>query len=374
MIPSQRVTKKPYEAWVCVSNNGHVKSAHCQCMAGLGQVCVHVAAVLFKVEAAVKYGFTVKASTSEACKWNKQFRKEISMCPVSEMGSDLIKSKRKVEVISVCSSSQDLLPDIDVLNSLKTCCPSAVFFTLIPKLDFCDTDTAEEDDTSNPLSLITLIGDEISAAARQRTDEEAVNLYIEQCTLSKIEELESKTREQSNSFLWFLHRKGRITGSIVHDVLHHREANPTDKLVIRIVGYNETDISHLKAVEWGINNESTAFKHFFDIESVKHAKFVCRKVGFLIDSNDVFLGASADGIVECDCHGRGTLEIKCPFKHREVHPLKAAEQDKQFCLSTNGELKTNHKYYSQIQLQMHVHRVEYCYLHLSCIAWGFDFI
>jgi hypothetical protein len=36
---------------------------------------------------------------------------------------------------------------------------------------------------------------------------------------------------------------------------------------------------------------------------------------------------STDGIAECDCHGIGILEIKCPFKHREVYPLKAAEQD-----------------------------------------------
>ena len=84
-------------------------------MARLAQVCVHVAAVLFKVEAAVKYGFTVRAS----CKWNKQFRKEIITCPVSEMGSELIKSKRKVLVTTVYSSSQDPLPNIEVLNSLK---------------------------------------------------------------------------------------------------------------------------------------------------------------------------------------------------------------------------------------------------------------
>jgi len=64
-------------------------------MAGLGQVCVHVAAILFKVEAAVKCGFTAVSSTSEACRWNKQFRKEIYMCPVSEMGTDLIRSNRK---------------------------------------------------------------------------------------------------------------------------------------------------------------------------------------------------------------------------------------------------------------------------------------
>jgi len=36
VIPSQRVTKKPYEAWICLEKSGRVRCAHCQCMAGLG--------------------------------------------------------------------------------------------------------------------------------------------------------------------------------------------------------------------------------------------------------------------------------------------------------------------------------------------------
>ena len=45
-------------------------------------VCiVHVAAVLSKVEVAVKLGFTKCSSISEACKWNRQFRRELEMIP-----------------------------------------------------------------------------------------------------------------------------------------------------------------------------------------------------------------------------------------------------------------------------------------------------
>lgn len=45
----------------------------------LGEVCSHVAALLFKVETAVKLGLTVKSSTSQACEWNKTFRKDVSI-------------------------------------------------------------------------------------------------------------------------------------------------------------------------------------------------------------------------------------------------------------------------------------------------------
>ena len=41
---------KPLEAWVIVSSDGTVQSAHCTCMAGLSEGCSHIAAVLFALE------------------------------------------------------------------------------------------------------------------------------------------------------------------------------------------------------------------------------------------------------------------------------------------------------------------------------------
>ena len=45
----------------------------------LGEVCSHVAAVLFKVEIGVRLGMTQTSSTSQACKWNKSFRDEVNI-------------------------------------------------------------------------------------------------------------------------------------------------------------------------------------------------------------------------------------------------------------------------------------------------------
>ena len=41
----------------------------------LGEGCSHVAAVLFKVEAAVRNGYTV--ATSSLCRWNQVFTKKV---------------------------------------------------------------------------------------------------------------------------------------------------------------------------------------------------------------------------------------------------------------------------------------------------------
>ena len=56
-------------------------------------------------------------------------------------------------------------------------------------------------------------------------------------------------------------------------------------------------------------------------------------------------------------HGQRTVEIKCPYKHKVRSPFEAAQIDSSFCLDQAGNLKTSHKYYSQMQLQMHVNRV-----------------
>lgn len=44
----------------------------------LGEVCSHVATVLFKIEVTVKLGLTKTSSTSEVCKWNETFREKVS--------------------------------------------------------------------------------------------------------------------------------------------------------------------------------------------------------------------------------------------------------------------------------------------------------
>ena len=41
---------------------------------------------------------------------------------------------------------------------------------------------------------------------------------------------------------------------------------------------------------------------------------------FVISSDYPFLGASPDGLVSCDCCGEGLVEIKCPFRYRNMTP------------------------------------------------------
>ena len=77
VTPSQRINDECHTPWVALSmkDTVHVIAAHCSCMAGLGESCSHIGALLFKMEAAVRLGYTKKACTSEACKWNNDLSK-----------------------------------------------------------------------------------------------------------------------------------------------------------------------------------------------------------------------------------------------------------------------------------------------------------
>lgn len=59
---------------------------------------------------------------------------------------ELLKRNRHREVQSVTYQPSAALPNIKVLKGLQTACPRAAFFTLIPKPDPEDTDSASEDE------------------------------------------------------------------------------------------------------------------------------------------------------------------------------------------------------------------------------------
>ena len=51
MRHSQHANDPLLHAWIICEDNGLVESGHCTCMAGLGEVCSHVGAILFYVQA-----------------------------------------------------------------------------------------------------------------------------------------------------------------------------------------------------------------------------------------------------------------------------------------------------------------------------------
>ncbi|GFU16752.1 PHD domain-containing protein [Trichonephila clavipes] len=81
--------------------------------------------------------------------------------------------------------------------------------------------------------------------------------------------------------------------------------------------------------------------------------------GLLVDKENIFLGATPDGLVMCDCCETALLEIKCPARGKGL----VVEQipPKNFFLDDSLNLKRNHVYFDQIQGQIDIWNLSRCY-------------
>ena len=63
---SQMLSEKPPTAWVIAEIGGKMLSAHCNCMAGLGEACSHIGTILFYCRAATEKKDTVTVTGENA--------------------------------------------------------------------------------------------------------------------------------------------------------------------------------------------------------------------------------------------------------------------------------------------------------------------
>ncbi|KAK2180565.1 hypothetical protein NP493_437g00005 [Ridgeia piscesae] len=148
VIPSQRVNDTPHHPWVGLHEKDRVvTAAHCDCMAGLGESCSHVAALLFKVEAAVRLGYTRRACTELPCYWNNDFVKKVKPAPVHS-----IQFYKKSATKTVSQRNRYATPSIatdrekkQLLDSLANCSRQPVGLSLFEEHchPFCWKATAE---------------------------------------------------------------------------------------------------------------------------------------------------------------------------------------------------------------------------------------
>ena len=117
-----------------------------------------------------------------------------------------------------------------------------------------------------------------------------------------------------------------------------------------------------KYTEYGKKMESVAQHCFEEHESRNHSAFSISSSGLVVNADEPYLGASLDGIVFCQCHGQGILEIKCPYKYKAG--FDGFESDKDFPLESRFVMKSNHKYYYHMQLQMELTGCEFGYFYI----------
>ena len=126
------------------------------------------------------------------------------------------------------------------------------------------------------------------------------------------------------------------------------------------------------ACEYGCKHESDARKEYEYVMKQQHQLFIVKESGLILDPLYPFLGASPDGIVTCTCCSTGVLEIKCPYSCRNKGLKEVSEEKSRFFLlvteAGNLELKDNHQYFYQIQLQMKLCNASFC----DFVVWSKD--
>ena len=156
---------------------------------------------------------------------------------------------------------------------------------------------------------------------------------------------------QRDNPAWHLARRGRLTASNFGSVLHAKRVTPS--LLKRLLG--EYDLSRVKAVQWGVNNEAEAVKAFINLTGK-----TVQETGLWLDGSGI-LGASPDGIVDED----SVLEAKCPYTERNMTIEDAVNTSPNFCLKKieNGQyaLKEEHVYWHQVQGEIYFSRRKFCY-------------
>ncbi|KAK6171766.1 hypothetical protein SNE40_018199 [Patella caerulea] len=385
--PSQRIKDESHKVWVCLKKeSGAVKAAYCTCTAGLGQTCNHVAGLLFKVEHANKFGYT--SCTSQKCTWNVPKKssvlepKLISEMTIKKSRHGTTGNKRPL-VTPLKKSFQpvEVHNELDTLSeALFDVLPTACLFKGLPSL-------REQAITVHPIVNPTVHPTVPIFDVNCYTQQYLTDKFKENCntdfysffstffkpTSEIIFHINEATLGQSTNSSWYSLREGRITASNFYAVhtrvqtLKKKHDNSGDEdirpLLKKIMGYTKLN-PNLKPLKYGREMEPHAKLEYKSMYSDSHKNASYAECGLFLDICRPYLSASPDLLVECDCCGKGLLEVKCPL-------ITKCDSCSKFCTcilpvylykGSNSilTLKKLSSYYGQVQGQMFVTKRPWC--------------
>uniref|UniRef100_A0A1X7T0Y7 SWIM-type domain-containing protein n=1 Tax=Amphimedon queenslandica TaxID=400682 RepID=A0A1X7T0Y7_AMPQE len=82
---SQKLREKPLMSWVICEVSGKAVSCHCNCMAGLGESCSHVAYLLWAIEAGVQLRDSLTVMQKKAYWLLPNSRKDVPYVAVEQI-------------------------------------------------------------------------------------------------------------------------------------------------------------------------------------------------------------------------------------------------------------------------------------------------
>ena len=196
----------------------------------------------------------------------------------------------------------------DFFNCIKNCSSKPAVLSLIP--EHSDSFVPKSLNPEFPFVLSSLYDESLSnenfSTVLEKAKEKATSFVI---TKQQQELVEEKTKDQANSRLWFRMRTGRITASQFKNACRTDPAFPSHSLIMSIC-YPELTRFSTEATRWGCQHEWTARETYGSFQKGRHKNFEITDSGFFISTQYPYLGASPDGIVNCEYCGAGACEIK----------------------------------------------------------------
>lgn len=266
--------------------DGVVICAHCDCMADLGEVCSHVGAMLFYIEAM----HCIKSCTEVQCAWS--IPSSVDSIPYARIADiDFVKPKSIIKPVkrgAYCNNDCDMLTDpadievsVDVAMSSISCKIGSLNPNLIPITEseassffgnilkykprvlsllspYSDS-YPNESEEAIPL-VIPGLGSLYKSENEELTYKELLDVcenVVFNLTTEQISEIERNTRAQYGCDLWFQHRAGRITASKMKAACHTDPASPSVSLIKQICYPKQCSFS-TSATRWGCDHEDTA--------------------------------------------------------------------------------------------------------------------
>ena len=343
-------------------------------MAGLGEACSHVAAILFYLETAARIN-GLSNCTQQQCQWVvPKFQKEMPYLPVKEIDFSSPKSKKRAidnvldnsqsPSISLSVKSKAIQPPdekelIAFFQTLSQCGTKPAILSLVPQYASSYVPKSRQSNFPKPLqSLHDVAHQKLSLTDLQDTCDKVTLDVTEEMAVA----VEEATRDQSMSRLWFTFRAGRVTASRMKQVCRTNHSKPARSLVIAIC-YPEAYKFKTKATQWGCEHEKLARDYYTKVTQEGHDGATVKNNGLVLNPSWPHIGASPDGIVCCKCCGKGTLEIKCPYCHRG-EGIDVVASDPKSCLIKTQDgsiaLDKTHTYYYQVQTQIFICNVDFC--------------
>lgn len=232
---------------------------------------------------------------------------------------------------------------------------------------FCDISTVPRVDSANfndlqvtefPRFPLNQSNEQFEIPAGISGDERSL-LEKLQADDDKVNEIERKTRGQSNCQEWKDERKFRFTASNFGLICGRKRNHETlVKNLLNPKHFTSRYTNH------GLKYEPIALEQYQKYMMSIRRPVQVFKSGLVISSDFPYLGASPDGkVVDPGCSNPfGLSEVKCPETKYLVTPLDACSDSNFFLEEVNGmpKLKRTHKYYTQVQGLMGVTGARWC--------------